>query len=198
MLPKLLKYSSWMALNSCAESCSAVISTNSMLSSIMTAPSYTAVIATTYVGKDIIGQLGGMVYAWKTGKKADKDALAYITKGALLLHTGFYLENISCLVKPDFTLPVLGLSSVVKNIAFISIGAVSASNIQKMASQNMGETYSKIASINTLSSTIGMLLGIGIIHTVPSYTVRSVLILPILTGISLYAVRKATQLCNQV
>lgn len=186
-----------MGLNSCVESCAFVLSTNSMLNSIMTTPSYTTVIATTYVGKDIIGQLGGMLYAWKSGKKADEQPVTHIVKGSLLQHAGCHLENASILItNADAVLPFLGLSSIVKNTAFITMGAVSTSNIQKLSNKNIGELYSKIASINTLSSTLGMILGIGIIHHVPSYEIRSYVILPILTMISLKCVISATKVAN--
>lgn len=194
---KTKKYIFWMSLNSCVESCAFVLSTNSMLSSIMATPSYTTVIATTYVGKDIIGQLGGMIYGWRNGKKADVNPVPYITKGSIMQHTGCHLENASILVQnADFVLPFLGLSSILKNTAFISIGAVSASNIQKLSEKNIGELYSKVAGINTLASTLGMLSGIGIIHGIPCYETRSYAVLPTLTAISLYCVRKATKIAN--
>lgn len=189
------KYIRWMALNSWASSTSAVISTNSMLSSIMTTPSYTSVIATTYVGKDIIGQLGGLGYAWRTGKKADQQPMKYVTKGALIQQIAFFLENSSILITNKiFVLPFLGLSSTLKNVSFISMGAVNANNLQKLSSGQIGEFYSKVASINTLASTVGMVTGIGIIHLIPSYTIRSLVIMPCLGAISVYSLRQATKL----
>lgn len=189
------KYIRWMALNSWASSTSAVISTNSMLSSIMNTPSYTSVIATTYVGKDIIGQLGGLGYAWRTGKKADQQPMKYVTKGVLLQQAAFFLENSSILITNKiFVLPFLGVSSTLKNVSFISMGAVNANNLQKLSSGQIGEFYSKVASINTLSSTIGMVTGIGIIHLIPSYTIRSFVVMPILGAISVYSLRQATKL----
>jgi hypothetical protein len=193
------KYIRWVALNSWATSTSAVISTNSMLNSIISTPSYTSVIATTYVGKDIIGQLGGLGYAWQTGKKADQQPVKYITKGALIQQAALFLENSSILFSNKmFILPFLGLSSTLKNVSFISIGAVNANNLQKLSSGNIGEFYSKVASINTLASTLGMITGIGIIHTIPSYTIRTIVIMPILGLVSVYSLRQATKLTEQV
>lgn len=187
-----------MALNSWASSVSSVISTNSMLNSIVgTTPTYTSVIATTYIGKDIIGQLGGLSYAWKTGKKADEQPTKYITKGGIIQQASFYLENASVLIPQsgaNFVLPFLGLSSTLKNVSFIAIGAVNANNLQKLSSGNIGAFYSKVASLNTLASTFGMITGIAILHFIPSYEVRTFLILPILSGISIYSLRKATKI----
>jgi hypothetical protein len=190
-----LRYIKWMSINTWANSTSYVISANSMLNSIMITPSYTTVIATTYIGKDVIGQIGGFVYALKTGKSADKEPLKYVTKGELLQQSALFLENISCLISnKDVVLPFLGLSNIIKNIAFISCGAVNAKNLQKLSPENIGEFYSRVASINTLSSTIGMVSGLALLHFVPSYTLRSIVILPILNIISVYSVRQANKI----
>jgi len=199
----LRQYLKWTAINSFSTSVSSVISTNSMLSSITSeGPSYSSIITANYIGKDIIGQLGGLMYAWKTGKTADTQPLKYITKGVCVLQASFYIENLAPLVTNKlFVLPFLGFSSTLKNISFISIGAVNANNLQKLATQcastsNIGECYSKAASINTLSSTLGMICGIGIIYFIPSYTVRTTVILPIMSVISIYSLRKSTNIAN--
>ena len=192
------KYVRWMALNSWATSASYVISTNSMLNSIMVTPSYTNIIATTYVGKDIIGQLGSLMYAWKTGKKADKQPVSYATKGMIVQQSAICLENFANLIDDkNFVLPFLGFTSIMKNVSFISLGAVNANCLQKFASEQIGETYSKVASINTLASTAGMVTGIGLIHFVPCYTIRSAVVLPILGLISIYSIRQATKLVQK-
>ena len=95
----LRQYLKWSAINSFSTSVSSVISTNSMLSSITSeGPSYSSIITTNYIGKDIIGQLGGLIYAWKTGKTADSQPLKYITKGVCVLQASFYIENLAPLV----------------------------------------------------------------------------------------------------
>lgn len=201
----LNQYLKWSAINSFSTSVSSVISTNSMLSSITSGPSYSSIMTTHYIGKDIIGQLGGLMYAWKTGKTADSQPLKYITKGVFVLQASFYIENLAPLVTNKlFILPFLGFSSSLKNISFISIGAVNANNLQKLATQtqspsvtsNIGECYSKAASINTISSTLGMISGIGIIYFIPSYTFRTTVILPVMSIISIYSLRKATKIAN--
>lgn len=186
------KYIKWMAVNNWTNSTLYVLSANSMLNSIMITPSYTNVIATTYIGKDIIGQIGGLIYAFKNGKKADKEPLKYATKGEVFQQVALILENISPLISnKDFVLPFLGGSSLIKNIAFISCGAVNASNLQRLSPKHIGEFYSQVAGINTLASTIGMLTGIVILHFIPSYTLRSVLVMPTLNMLAIYSIRKA-------
>ena len=191
----LKSYVKWMSIHNFSSSVSSVISTNSMLGSVINTPSYTSVLAVNYVGKDIIGQLGSLVYAWKTGKGADREPLKYITKGGIILQTSFFVENCTPLISNNiFIMPFLGFSSLLKNVSFISIGAVNAKNIQKLSDGNIGEFYSKSASINTMSSTLGMIVGIGIIHMIPSYTIRSLVVLPTMSMISIYSLRKATKI----
>jgi hypothetical protein len=192
----LHRYLKWTAINSFTTSVCSVISTNTMLSTITNTPSIPSVITLNYVGKDIIGQFGGLLYAWKTGKNADRDSLNYITKGALTLQASFYIENSLPLVSNNlFILPILGVSSALKNISFISIGAVNAKNLQKLSNNNIGECYSKSASINTIASTLGMICGVSIIHFIPSY---SILILPVMSTISIYSVRKSTKIAEEL
>ena len=193
------KYVIWMATNSCLISCQNVLSTNSMLTSIFVNPSSLANL--NYILKDVLGQFGGLLYSWKNGKNADKIPLEYITKGGLIQQFGFHLENASILIKDEnLILPFLGISSITKNVSFISIGAVNSKNLNKLSqkNKNIGELYSKIASINTISSSVGMLLGLGIIFFVPSYTLRSYVILPCLSIGSIYTLRKATKQIEQI
>jgi hypothetical protein len=169
-----------------------------MLGSVVSS-SVSTVLASTYIGKDIIGQLGGMAYAWKTGKTADKDPKKYMAIGNGMLQMSFYVENASPYIPKEYVLPFLGLSSTLKNISFLSIGAVNAKNLQQLSSptDNIGYLYSKVASINTLSSTFGMICGISIIHFIPSYTLRTTYVLPVLSAISLYSTNKATSIANK-
>lgn len=189
---RIYNYAKWMAINNISTSAASIISTNSMLNSIITKPSYTDVVTTTYIGKDIIGQLAGVYYAWKTGKSADKQPYKYIVKGSIFQQVSFYAENASILItNSNFTLPFLGACNILKNLSFICMGAVNASNIQKLSANNIGEAYTRIATINTLASTLGMITGLAIVNFIPSYTIRTVVAMPILTVISVYSIHKA-------
>lgn len=190
------KYIGWMALNSWATSVSNVVSTSSMLNSIGSESAYSNMVIS-YIGKDIIGQTGALFYAKQTGKKADKEPEKYILKGALFQQTSFFIENFSTfLIGSKFILPFLGVSSFLKNISFISIGAVNINNLKKVAEKETGEFYTKIASINSISSSLGMITGMCIIYFIPSYTVRTVFILPFFGLISIYSLSKATKICS--
>lgn len=196
---KINRYIYWMAFNSAVNSCSSVISTNSMLGSIMVSPSYTDVLAVTYIGKDIIGQIGGLLYSLKTGKNADKHPKKYINKGVFTQQFSYHLENLSVFINnSNYVLPFLGFTSMLKNISFITVGAVNARNLQHFSGENIGELYSKVASINTIFSTIGMMTGLGLIHFIPSYSCRSIVILPVLSVLSLYSVKRAMKIVEEM
>jgi hypothetical protein len=191
------KYIALMGINSMINSCCSVISTNSMLSSVIKTPSYTDIISLNYIGKDILGQLGGLFFVLKTAKNSDKKPVKYISQGIITQQIAYNLENSLPLISnSNFLLPCLGFSSLLKNISFISIGAVNANNLQKLESKNIGELYSKVSIINTLFSSIGMISGLGIIYLVPSYSFRSYVILPCLGILSIYTIRKATKMVN--
>jgi hypothetical protein len=192
---KQMRYIGWMAVNSFSSSISSVISTHSMMNSIMGKVSYSDIILGTYIGKDIIGQFGGLLYSIYTGKNSDKNPEKYIKKGIHLQQCSYYLENLSPFIKDsNFILPFLGFSSILQNISYISIGAVNATNLQKISKQNIGELYSKVASINTLASALGMIVGINIVKFIPSYSIRTICILPILTSINYYSINKSLQI----
>lgn len=186
-------YLKWSAINNFTTSISSVISTNSMLHSInIPNPSYESIITLNYVGKDIIGQFGSLLYSWKKGKNSDVEPLKHIIYGGIFLQTSFFIENLTPLItNSSYILPILGFSNIIKNISFISIGSVNIQNIQKISKgHNIGEIYSKISSINTIASTFGMVIGIVIIHFVPSHTIRTLFILPFLSIINIYSLQK--------
>lgn len=182
-----------MNIHNFASSMSSVLATNSMLQSVSVNPTIPTVIASSYVSKDIIGQLGSLFYNFKFGKNADTHPMKYVGFGVLLQQASYYLDTISPLQEAIYILPILGLSSLFKNIAFTSIGSVSANKLQKYSNGNIGQLYSRIASINTISSSLGMMAGLGLIYYVPSWEVRTYLCMPILSFISFVAVRKAVE-----
>jgi len=201
----LKKFVGWSVLNNISVSCSSVISTNSMLSVIST-PSARDIISLNYIGKDVLGQLGSLWYIWRTSKKAKSTPVKYITTGAILQQSSIHLENSLYVLKPffssDFVFPILGFTSLLKNISFVSIGAVSIEKLTELKEGGeMSEIYSKITVINTLSSTFGMILGLFIVYGIPSHTFRSFFVLPFFSFLSILSLRRISSLkkdnCNK-
>lgn len=190
----------WSSSVNHAISVNAMLSVVSGLSSVSSVPETSSIQSLNYIGKDIIGQIGGMIYAMRTGKKADHSKKNYAITGVKFSQAGCYMENFSKhlidyagIVNPLFPLLFLGSANFLKNISWITIGAANAAKIASMSKEHTGQIYSEIAAINTFASTLGMACGIGIIHLVPSFTVRSLCIMPVMTGISMYSMKKAME-----
>jgi hypothetical protein len=153
----------------------------------------------TYISKDIVGQTAGLLYSWKQGKNADKNPLRHSTIGVFMQQSSCVLETMSPFITSSSLIPFLGITSTLKNVSFITVGSVNARAMQNITKKddNIGYVYSKIASINTLASSFGMILGLFLIYSIPSLMVRSVLCLPILGGLSMYSMRRISEISKE-
>ena len=175
--PKYTQYVGWSFISNVLVSAESAMSTHSMLNAIGTCSE--TVRTANYIGKDIIGQFGGLLYMAKMSKQADKKPLTFLFYSNILQQFA-YLSLCTTPMLPEYFLPIAGASNIFINVSFISFGAINAKCIQTLAIDgNVGEIYSKISVINTLGSSIGLLLGIGIIAAVPDHTTR-LLIIPII------------------
>jgi hypothetical protein len=173
-------------------SAQSVLATHSMLSAIDT--NTTDVIRTTnYVGKDIIGQLGGLIYMSKIGNDVDKDSKKFLKYSNIRQQLSFVTTGITPLVSSSYFLPIAGMSNILANISFIGFGSINAKCIQKISiDDNLGEIYAKISIVNTLGSSVGMLLGLGITSVFLDHETRFIF-LPILGICRIYCYNKAIE-----
>jgi hypothetical protein len=85
------------------------------------------------------------------------------------------------------------LGNIGKNISFTGFGAINARIIQKLAvDNNIGEIYSRLTVINTIGSSIGMCIGLGLVAKIPDHTMRMGLI-PILGAARVYTFNKSVE-----
>ena len=184
------KYVAWSFFSNIIISIESVLSTHSMLSIVGQASSELT-LSVNYIGKDIIGQLGGLYYMNRMGQKADIDSKKFIKYSMAFQQCSIFMECVTPLLPIYTFIPVAGLANVGKNIAFTGIGAVNAKIISKLSEDNnIGEIYAKIAVLNTLGSTIGMSIGLIITANLPDHTMRLCL-MPFLTIIRIYSYNKA-------
>lgn len=184
------RYVGWSCLSNMIISTESVLSTHSMLSVIGQASSELT-FSVNYIGKDIVGQLGGLYYMNKMGQKADKEPSEFIKYSMVLQQSAVIMECVTPLLPLGVFIPIAGVANVTKNISFTGFGAVNAKIIQKLAEEdNMGEIYSKVSVLNTIGSTVGMGIGLLIASKVPDHTMRLGLI-PILAGLRIYTYNKA-------
>lgn len=184
------RYVGWSSLSNLIISIESVLSTHSMLSTIGQTSNELA-FSVNYVGKDIVGQLGGLYYMNKMGSKADKDPSYFIKHSMILQQSAVILECATPLLPLGSFIPVAGIANITKNISFTGFGAVNAKIIQKLAQEdNVGEIYAKISVLNTIGSSIGMGLGLVIASQIQDHTFRLCLI-PILAWMRIYSYNKA-------
>jgi len=188
--PSYGKYVGWSCFSNMVVSVESVLSTHSMLSVVGQASSELT-LSVNYIGKDIIGQLGGLMYMNKMGQKADKDPNKFVNYSLGFQQSSVIMECLTPLLPMYMFIPIAGVANVGKNISATGMGAVNAKIIQKLAQDNnVGEIYAKISVLNTLGSTVGMSIGLILAAFIPDHTTRLCLI-PFLTYIRIRSYYKA-------
>ena len=185
-----MKYIGWSCISNMVVSIESVLSTHSMLS-VIGQTSSELTLSVNYIGKDIIGQLGGLWYINKIGNKADRKPLEFIKNSMILQQTAIILECLTPFLPITIFMPIAGIANISKNISFTGFGAINAKIIQKISQEdNIGEVYAKISVLNTMGSTFGMGIGLITVAYIPDHSVRICLI-PILSCIRIYSYNKA-------
>lgn len=186
------KYIGWSCISNLLISAESVLSTHSMLS-VSGQASNELAFSVNYIGKDIIGQIGGLWYMNKMGSKIDKESGKFITHSMIFQQVAVIAECATPLLPISTFIPVAGIANIAKNISFTGFGAVNARIIQKLAEDNnIGEIYAKISVLNTIGSSIGMCIGLVIAAYVPDHYMRLGL-LPFLSGMRIYSYNKAVK-----
>ena len=121
----------------------------------------------------------------------DKEPKNIIYKMSFIQQTSFLLESATPLI-PQLFFPIAAVSNIGMNISFTGFGAINAKVIQKLKPDNVGETYTKLTAVNTLGSSIGMAIGLGITIVVPDHSVRLGLV-PLLGIIRIYSLHKSIE-----
>ena len=186
--PKYIQFVSWSFASNILVSAEHALATHSMLNAIDNGSE--AWRSFNYIGKDIIGQLGGLGYMAKMAKKADQNPHQFLFYSNAIQQASFLAVCTTPLV-PAYFLPIAGCSNIFSNIAFTCYGALNAKCIQTIATNNnTGEVYAKITMVNTLGSSIGLLLGLGITLVVPDHASR-LAIIPLLAIGRIYTFGRA-------
>ena len=186
------RYVVWSCLSNMVISVESVLSTHSMLS-VIGSTSNELAFSVNYVGKDIVGQIGGLWYMNRMGVKADREPVTFVKHSMILQQSAILLECATPLIPVAAFLPVAGFANISKNISFTGFGAVNAKIIKTLAEEdNIGEIYAKVSVLNTIGSSLGMGMGLAIAAYVPDHEMRIGLI-PFLAGIRVYSYNKAVE-----
>lgn len=185
---KYTSYVGWSFASNVLVSAESAMATHSMLYSI--GGDAETIRTANYIGKDVIGQLGCLAYIAKTGKDADKDPCRYLFYSNIAQQFS-YMSLCATPMLPEYFLPIAGISNIFSNVSFIGFGAINAKCIQELAIDgNVGELYAKISVFNTIGSSIGLLIGLGIITVVPDHSTR-LCIIPIFAFCRVYCFNRA-------
>lgn len=177
---KFNQYMFWSFTSNIISSTQYVLSTHSMLCTIGH-DNNEFNMSYNYIVKDIIGQVGGLYYINKTCTKYDKDINKYTKETLIIQQLSLYLECITPFVPNNTFLLIAGFANIGKNVTATGLGATNAKIIQTLAiDNNIGEIYAKINVLNTLGSSIGMIIGLGITHYIPDHGTR-LCMLPLLS-----------------
>lgn len=189
--PSYTKYVGWHLFSNLVSSVEMVMSTHSMLSVI--GQTSDNALSINYIGKDIVGQIGGLWYMNKMSKTVDKNPRNFVNKSIQLEQYSTAVECAIPLMPVYLFVPIAGLCNISKNISFTGFGAINTKIIQTVAQDNnLGETYSKITILDTLVSSIGMGLGLLITYKIPDHTIRLSL-LPFLAFLRIYSFEKSIE-----
>lgn len=186
------KYVWWSCFSNFVSSIECVLSTHSMLS-VVGQSSTELNLSINYIGKDIVGQLGGLWYMSKFSKKADKEPKKFMKNSLYIQQVAILMECSTPLIHMGLFIPIAGVANISQNISATGLGAINAKIIQKLSDgDNVGEIYAKISVLNTLSCSCGMGVGLIITGCIPDHYYRFS-ILPIFVFLRLYSYNKAVE-----
>jgi hypothetical protein len=188
------KYVKWYLFTNLISSVEFVLSTHSMLSVVGSPVAGNSnMLSINYISKDIIGQLGGLWYMNKMSKTVDKNPRNFSNKSLQLEQYAIAIECVTPLLPVYAFVPVAGLCNISKNISYTGFGAINTKIIQMMATDNnLGEIYSKITILNTLTTSFGMIIGLFITYKIPDHTQR-LLLIPFLAWLRIYSYEKTIE-----
>jgi hypothetical protein len=161
--PSYKSYLAWSSLSNFSASVQQAIVTETMIQTISS--QHESVRTLSYIGKDVIGQVGGALFMSRIGTMVDSPHTKYkYLNNILLYHQLGIFGIISSEIFPEQFIYVAGASNILLNLSFVGSGAVNAKCIRELSlsQDNIGDIYSKISLCNTISSTLGLLVGMGI------------------------------------
>ncbi|PVU87250.1 hypothetical protein BB560_006523 [Smittium megazygosporum] len=181
-------YMKWAFIENVLGSAASVLSVQSLLYAVGLGSTAIPLSATiTWVLKDGIGQLGGVLYASFIGKDFDKDPKRLRFWSTASLQAAVWLEMLTPLF-PSFFLLIASFANVLKNICYLTIGATKASiNKSLSLNDNLGDVTAKYGSQATAAGLIGTAFGISMSSLVASNLTGLIILFIPLSAISAFA-----------
>jgi hypothetical protein len=188
--PEYIKFMGWSFVSTALVSVQTAMSTHSMLD-VVGDSSYRSF---NYIGKDIIGQVGGLYYMTHMGVQSDQKPLKFLWYSNAVQQSSYFIMSATPLVSSDLFLPMAGFSNTLANISFTGYGAINAKCIRHLSinGENTGEIYARITTMNTLASSIGLTVGVAVCMCIPEPEYRTAL-MPIVGLARVHAFNKAIE-----
>ena len=155
----------WLSASTFLASCQSVMTTEAMLMALNEFSGIPGSQTWHFVGKDVLGQLGGLLVMSGLTKQVDTHPRKLLSVSHLLEQTSMNLLLFTPTAPMYCFMPMAAAANMCVNVSFIVYGSVNAKCIQAVsqspqpASSNVGELYSKLAVSQTLASTLGLTVG---------------------------------------
>jgi hypothetical protein len=191
--PRYVQYVGWTFTSNFFASVESVLATHSMLAAVSSASASAIAISSNYIGKDIVGQLASVAFINKTASESDKDPIHFMKRSNLVQQVSTFAECATPLLPFQAFIPIAAIANVGKCVSFAGFGAINASVIRKLATdENIGEIYSKVCIANTISSTAGMVFGLALASAIPCHVARLSLV-PMVGAVRYLTYRKSIE-----
>jgi len=140
-----------------------------------------------YLAKDVVSNVGSLMVIGRLSKNVDKHPLGTMYLSQFAYQAALISECYAKEFPEHFFIPILGFAGVGKAMAWTSVGAINAKVLSKIDPEKIGENYTKLAIINTTTSSLGTASGLLVVKCFPETFLVTV---PLCTIIRIYYLRK--------
>lgn len=191
----MLRYSLCSFLNSVVGGIQTTISSSIFLEKLHFYETTESMKLYNFFGRDILGQLGSLVFISKKYNCLDNLTLKnakniqnfqVCTLSSELLIASYFVNDI-------YLFGMLSSINILKNMSWIYSGSLNISCMNSLSSsekETIQEIYARISIVNTLGFSIGTMMGIGILGMCEKYGIDQMSIAIVTGSINLFILRQ--------
>lgn len=136
------------------------ISTHCLLNSISTV-STTTPIVTNFLTKDMVGQIGGLLLL---SRLKTWPSHHIVVSSCVLVQSALFCD-VMVTVYPHYVIPLSITSTILKNVSYTLVSSVNIRVLNSVVHKDqLGESYIGYSSLSTITSSLGMAIGLGFVH----------------------------------
>lgn len=150
-------------INNVCSSLDFTLGTYNMLSTIQLNPVIPSIIST-YISKDVIGQIIGPLLSSRFTSTLDKYPYQYAYSSLFLQQICCGLECLTGYIPVHYFFPVIATTSIIKNTTFIVSSSINSKILFKInnGEDSIAKLYNTVSIVNSIGSSIGMGIGVYI------------------------------------